>query len=238
MRFPTPAGLSDIAAAAIPVNYLTAYIALCVQAHIEKGETVLIHGAGGGVGIAAVQLAKRYGAVIIGTASAAKHDALRACGVEHLIDYGREDVAAAVRRLTGGRGVDVVLDPLGGRSFRRSYRLLAPLGRLVLYGVSQAVVGERRSWWGALKMLAQTPWFGALALMNENRGVFGLNLGRLWGEPARMASAMEVILREVDAGTLAPKVATTFPLERAREAHRFLQSRANVGKVVLTCGAP
>jgi NADPH:quinone reductase-like Zn-dependent oxidoreductase len=236
--FPTPARLSDVEAAAIPVNYLTAYVALRVQAHIEKGETVLIHGAGGGVGIAAVQLAKRYGAVMIGTASAAKHDALRAAGVEHLIDYNREDVAAAVRRLTGGRGVDVVLDPLGGRSFRQSYRLLAPLGRLVAYGVSTAVVGERRSWWGALKMLAQTPWFGAIALMNENRGVFGLNLGHLWGEPARMISAMEAILREVDAGTLTPKVATTFPLERAAEAHRFLQSRANVGKVVLTCGAP
>src|SRR5262249_3813345 len=134
--FPFHVDLSDAEAAALPVNYLTALIALYRMANIVAGETVLIHGAGGGVGIAAIQLARLRRATVIGTASSSKHDTLRSLGVEHLVDYRTADVAREVRRITGDRGVDVVLDPLGGQSFATSYRLLAPLGRLVMYGVS------------------------------------------------------------------------------------------------------
>src|ERR1051325_10569202 len=171
--FPLPDRLSDAEGAALPVNYLTALIALYRMANISAGETVLIHGAGGGVGIAATQLARLRRANIIGTASAAKHDALRAFGVAHAIDYRTSDVAREVRRLTNDRGVDVVLDPIGGRSFATSYRLLAPLGRLVIYGVSAVAGGERRSWWRAARTIVQMPTFKPLALLNQNRGVFG-----------------------------------------------------------------
>jgi NADPH:quinone reductase-like Zn-dependent oxidoreductase len=232
--FAAPASLDAPSAAAIPVNYLTALIALDRMANLSAGETVLVHGAGGGVGVAATQLAKLRGATVIGTASAAKHDAIRALGVDHAIDYRSTDVSAAVRRITNGRGVDVVLDPIGGRSFADSYRLLAPLGRMIAYGVSALAAGERRSVWRALTTIMRMPRFSPLSLMNRNRGVFGLNVGHLWGERDRLVEAMTALLDEVKAGRLRPVVARTFPLERAADAHRFMQSRSNIGKIVLT----
>jgi NADPH:quinone reductase-like Zn-dependent oxidoreductase len=234
LAFAIPGQLDHASAAAIPVNYLTAHIALRRMANLAAGETVLVHGAGGGVGIAATQIAKLRGATVLGTASASKHEAIRAIGVDHAIDYRRGDVAGDVRRLTNGRGVDVVLDPIGGRSFADSYRLLAPLGRLIVYGVSSMAGGERRSLLRALTVLVQMPRFKPLSLMNRNRGVFGLNVGHLWDERARLADAMRQVLDDVAAARLRPIVARTFPLERADDAHRFLQTRSNIGKVVLT----
>jgi len=232
--FPVPARLSEAEAAAVPVNYLTALLALYRMANISAGETVLIHGAAGGVGIAATQLARLRRATIIGTASASKHQALRTFGVDHTIDYGKVDVTAEVRRLTNGRGVDVVLDPLGGKSFKTSYALLAPFGRLVIYGVSGVASGERRNWWRVGRVLMQLPSFKPVSMMNHNRGVFGLNLGHLWDQRRQLAAAMDILLQEVDTERLRPVVAKTFPLERAADAHRFMQDRANIGKVVLT----
>ena len=234
LAFAIPGQLDHASAAAIPVNYLTAHIALRRMANLAAGETVLVHGAGGGVGIAATQIAKLRGATVLGTASASKHEAIRAIGVDHAIDYRRGDIVGDVRRLTNGRGVDVVLDPIGGRSFADSYRLLAPLGRLIIYGVSSMAGGERRSLLRALTVLVQMPRFKPLSLMNRNRGVFGLNVGHLWDERARLAEAMRQVLDDVAAARLRPIVARTFPLERADDAHRFLQTRSNIGKVVLT----
>jgi len=234
LTFPLPSTLGEAEAAAIPVSYLTALTALYRMANVVAGETVLIHGAGGGVGIAATQLARLRRARIIGTASTGKHDALRSFGVDHIIDYRHVDVAAEVRRLTGGRGVDVVLDPLGGSSFDTSYRLLAPLGRLVMCGVSSVAPGRRRSWWRALRAVQSMPRFKPISLMNNNRGVFGLNLGHLWSEVRHLTTAMELVLQEIAAGRLHPVIARTFLLEHAAVAHRFLHDRANIGKVVLT----
>jgi len=234
--FATPAALTDLEAAAIPVNYLTAAIALYKLANISAGETVLIYGAGGGVGIAATQLAKLRRAVVVGTASTSKIAALRAFGVDHAIDHRQQDVASEVRRITGDRGADVILDPIGGRNFSISYRLLAPLGRMVIYGASSIATGERRSVLQVLRTVLAMPRFKPLSLMNSNRAVMGLNLGHLWTEQAQLRSLMTMILDEATAGRLRPVIAQTFPLERAGDAHRYLQSRANVGKVVLTSG--
>jgi NADPH:quinone reductase-like Zn-dependent oxidoreductase len=232
--YPTPPILSDAEAAAIPVNYLTAFVALETLAHVNAGETVLIHGAGGGVGIAATQIAKQRGATVIGTASAMKLDAIRSLGVDHAIDHRQADVPAEVRRLTSGRGVDVVLDPIGGRSVRISYELLAPLGRLVIYGASSLASGERRNLLHVVRTLMTMPTFKPLSLMNRNRGVFGLNLGHLWSETARLRNAADALLAGFAAGALHPVIAKTFPLEKAADAHRYIQSRANIGKVILT----
>jgi synaptic vesicle membrane protein VAT-1 len=114
--------------AVIPVNYLTAWQLIVVMGGLKPNETVLIHSAGGGVGIAATQLAKHIGAKVIGTASTAKHGELRALGVDHLIDYRTEDFEARAREITGGRGVELILDPIGGDSLKKGYRLLAPTG--------------------------------------------------------------------------------------------------------------
>ena len=232
--FPIPDLLSDAEAAALPVNYLTAVVALYKMANIAPGESVVIHGAGGGVGIAAIQLARLRRARIIATASLGKHDALRSFGVDHVIDYRTADVSREVRKITGDRGVDVILDPIGGASFGQSYRLLAPLGRLIIYGVSTMARGERRNWWHAARAVMQMRPFKPLSLMNHNRGVFGLNLGHLWSERAQLAAAMQMLVQEVRERRLTPIVAKTFPLDRAGDAHRYLQARANIGKVVLT----
>jgi NADPH:quinone reductase-like Zn-dependent oxidoreductase len=229
-----PPRMSDVEAAGVLVTYLTAAIALYRMAAIEAGEVVLVHGAAGGVGTAAIQLARLRDARVIGTASAAKHEAVLRFGAEHCIDYTRENVTARVRALTHGRGVDVVLDPIGGASLRESYKLLAPLGRLVTFGVSDAVPGSRRNWWRAAKMLVQSPAFRQLSLMNHNRGVFGLNLGRLWTEGAKLQPIASLLIDGFESGRLQPIIARTFPLAEAAAAHRFLHERGNIGKVVLT----
>ncbi|MDQ3071310.1 MAG: zinc-binding dehydrogenase, partial [Acidobacteriota bacterium] len=226
--------LSDAEAASIPVVYMTAAIALYRMANVAAGETVLIHNAGGGVGIAAAQLAGLRRARLIGTASAGKHGALQQFGFEHLIDYRTADVFSDVKRLTGGRGVDVILDPLGGRSFAASYALLAPLGRMVMFGVQTIAPGRTRSLSAILSTLWAMPKFKPMSLMNRNRGVFGLNVGHLWSEREKLAPLMTSLVREFESDRLKTVVAKTFPLEQVADAHAYLQGRANIGKVVLT----
>ena len=232
--FHFPDALSDSEAAAVPVTYITAALALYRMAALAPGETVLVHNAGGGVGIAATQLARLRRATVIGTASAFKHDALRTFGVDHAIDYRHANVAEEVKKLTRGRGVDVILDPIGGNSFTSSYRMLAPLGRLIIFGLSSAAPTERRNLWRAFLAWKSTPRFDPLSLMNRNRGVFGLHVGHLWDQHRQIAPLIDMLISELRAGRLTPVVARTFPLERAADAHRFIQSRSNIGKVVLT----
>lgn len=231
--FRFPDALSDAEAASVPVTFLTAAIALYRMAGLASGDAVLVHNAGGGLGIAAVQLARLRRTTVFGTASAAKHTALASFGVEHAIDYRHANVRDEILKLTRGRGVDVVLDPIGGRSFAESYRMLAPMGRLIMVGVS-SVASERRSLVKLARAWWSMPAFSPLSLINRNRGVFGLNVAHLWDEHRPLQSLMEMILDELTAGRLQPVVSKTFPLERAADAHRFLQSRANIGKVVLT----
>lgn len=233
--FPRPDGMSAEIGAAIPVNYLTAYQLVVVMGGLRAGETMLVHSAGGGVGIAAIQFARRIGARIIGTASASKHDFLKGIGTDHCIDYTRDDFETKTREITDGRGVELVLDAVGGASFTKSYRSLAPSGRLGMFGVSTMVTGERRSLSSAVRAVASMPWFRftPIALMNENKGVFGVNLGHMWDQADRIGSWMESLLGEYRAGALAPVVAKTFALADAADAHRFIQERKNIGKVLL-----
>jgi NADPH:quinone reductase-like Zn-dependent oxidoreductase len=231
--FAMPEGMSFETAAAIPVNYLTAVLMLRRLAAVREGETVLVHAAAGGVGIAATQLCRAAGARVIGTASASKHATLAELGVAHAIDYHTEDFEAAVRRLTDGRGVDVVLDAVG--SFRKSYRCLAPLGRLVCFGVSSASAGIGPSRLRALAAIARIPFFHPIKLMNDNKAVMGVNLGHLWDHPS-LRDEMLGLLDDWRAGRIAPVISATYPLERAADAHRCLQERRNVGKVLLTPG--
>ena len=142
---PLPDRLSFEQGAAFPVNYATAYAALVIDGRPAEGDRVLIHAAAGGVGISATQIAKWVGAEIFGTASASKHDAIRAQGVEHAIDYRNQDFEEEVRRITDDEGVDVVIDALGPTSFRKDYRLLRPGGRLIMYGLSEASTEKGRS---------------------------------------------------------------------------------------------
>jgi NADPH:quinone reductase-like Zn-dependent oxidoreductase len=232
--FALPSTMSFADAAAIPVNYFTAYLAVHHFGNLQDGERVLIHNAGGGVGIAALQLAKLRDVTVLGTASAGKHARLEELGLDHAIDYRSEDVGAAVDRLTGGAGVHLVLDPLGGPSIKADYRMLAPLGRIIAYGASKVVSGRTRSVPRALSVLLRMPRFSPFNLMNDNAGVLGLNLGHLWSEIARLRHVGERILELAAEGRIAPRAAHTFPFEEVREAHRFIHDRKNTGKVVLT----
>ncbi|HTO71079.1 MAG TPA: medium chain dehydrogenase/reductase family protein [Myxococcota bacterium] len=230
-----PADMSAPAGAALPVNYLTAWQIVEVMGGLRAGQTVLVHSAGGGVGIATLQLAKRIGARVIGTASSAKHESLARLGLDFAIDPARDDFEARVREYTRGRGVDLVLDAVGGASFRKSYRCLAPTGRLAMFGLSAAASGKRRNPFRVLATAARTPWFhfNPARLIHENKGVFGVNLAHLWDEIDRVNGWLDALLGCWQRREIAPLISATFPLERAAEAHHYLQDRKNVGKVVL-----
>jgi synaptic vesicle membrane protein VAT-1 len=230
--FRVPAGKSCEAGAALTVNYLTAYAALVDQGHLQKGQRVLIHGAAGGVGIAAVQIAKIFGAEIYGTASASKHEVLKKEGV-HCIDYRAEDFEKVVRAKTKGQGVHVALDPVGGASFSKSYRSLAKGGKLILYGFSAAAPGEKRSMLRVGWEWLRTPSFSAFDLMMDNRGVVGLHLGRMTDQKEPLTRAMRQLVEWWEQGKIEPMVGASFPAALASKAHEYIQSRQNVGKVVL-----
>jgi NADPH:quinone reductase-like Zn-dependent oxidoreductase len=224
--------------AAIPVNYGTAYAALIVMGSLREGDRVLIHAAAGGVGISATQIAHNAGAEIFGTASPSKHEAIRAQGVNHPIDYRSLDFEAETMRITGGEGVDLIIDALGPTSFRKDYRLLRQGGRLVMYGLSEGSKDGERSIAAMLKSLvsmpsATMPWWKSLLIMNENKGVFGLNMLKWWDAEGSLDRVLDPLSADLDAGRLDPVVAEAFPFERAGEAHQFIAERRNVGKVVL-----
>lgn len=235
---PLPERLSFEQGAAFPVNYGTAYAALVLMGGLREGQRVLIQAAAGGVGIAATQIARNLGAEIFGTASAAKHEAIRAQGVAHPIDYRSLDFAAEVMRISGGEGVDLVIDALGPASFRKDYRLLRPGGKLVMFGLSDAQPGGARSLAATLRSLAAMPlatmpWWKSLNLMNENKGVFGLNMLSWWDREGDLDRVTEPLVANLAAGRLEPVVAASFPFAEAGAAHEFIGQRRNVGKVVL-----
>lgn len=233
--FLRPPNMSAREGASIPVNYLTAWQLVVVMGGLKAGETVLVHSAGGGVGIAATQIAKHIGAKVIGTASASKHEELRALGVDHLIDYRTEDFEERARQITGGRGVELILDAVGGDSLKKGYRLLAPTGRLGVFGASSAATSKGAGYLGMVSMLANTPWvqFNPLSLMNANKGVFGVNLGHMWGEFDRVRPWMDQLIGLWEIGVIKPKIARVFNFDEAPAAHHFIQDRKNIGKVLL-----
>jgi synaptic vesicle membrane protein VAT-1 len=218
-------------AAAIPVNYLTAWLMLVKLGNVQGGDRVLVHAAAGGVGQAALQICQWKGATVIGTASAGKHPRLRELGVAHVVDYRNEDYETVVRERLGE--VDIVLDAVGGASFRKGYRLLAPMGRMFMFGVSSFAPGKTRSMLSAVRGLIGMPSFRPLSLMNDNRGVFGINLGHLWEQAPALVGMLEAILALVHEGVLDPVVDRTFGFGEAAQAHGYLQDRKNFGKVLL-----
>jgi NADPH:quinone reductase-like Zn-dependent oxidoreductase len=233
-----PKKLSFEQGAAVPVNYGTAYAALVIMGGLREGDRALIQAAAGGVGIAGTQIAKSLGAEIFGTASPSKHDAIREQGVAHAIDYRNQDFEAEVMRITEGEGVDVIIDAIGPSSFRKDYRILRPGGRLIMFGASEIQTGEKRNVRAALGGLmrmprATMPWWKSLAVMNENKGVFGLNMLSWWNTEGSLDRLTDPLTDGLADGTLTPVIAESFPFDRAADAHRFIAERKNIGKVVL-----
>jgi NADPH:quinone reductase-like Zn-dependent oxidoreductase len=190
--------------------------------------------AAGGVGIAAIQLCRRVpGVTIFGTASASKHDFLRKIGVHHPIDYRTRDFEAVVRDLTNGRGVHLVLDPMGGRHWQKNYRLLAPLGRLMLYGVANAARPGTRSLLRVASQVLQSPRWKPMSLMDSSRAVMGLNMGKFFDEPGVINAGLDELATLVNAGVARPIIDRVFPFTEAAAAHERIERRENIGKVVL-----
>jgi NADPH:quinone reductase-like Zn-dependent oxidoreductase len=213
--------------AAIQVNYTTAWAALVSYGNLEAGQRVLIHSAGGGVGIAATQIARRLGAEVYGTASAGKHQQIVELGCEHPLDYNQAGWEDGLPKF------DVILDAVGGKSFRTSYSLLRPGGRLIAYGASAVVSGQRRNLVTALGTVARMPRFNMIKQMSESKAVIGLNMLSLWKDRGTLAPAFAPLRPLLEDGTIKPVVAGTFSFEDAGAAQTMITERRNVGKVVL-----
>lgn len=228
---PDDANLTEVAA--LPVNYITAWQLLVVMGALSSDETILIHNAGGGVGLAAIDIARHIGAQIIGTASAKKHEFLLQHGADHLIDYQTQDWEQEVRRLTNNKGVELIIDPIGGPYWKKNYGLLRPTGRVGFFGISYASTPNSRSGLGLLKILRHYTWFNPPHLMNTNRGTFGVNVGHLWQEGEKLGNWVGHILEGWRDGWIRPRVDKIFPAEKAADAHEFIEERRNIGKVLL-----
>jgi len=229
-----PDAMSFEEGAALPVNYLTAYHMLFRVANVRSGEKVLIHMAAGGVGIAALQLCQTVeGVTTFGTASASKHAFLKGAGCDHPIDYRTVDYAETIRGMTDGRGVDIVLDALGGNDWKKGYGLLAPVGRMVAFGFANMASGEKRNLFNVGKQLLSVPKWSPMQLMGDNRVLAGVNMLHLFGELELLKEEVEAILALYEQGKVKPHIDSSFTFEQAAAAHQRMHARKNVGKIVL-----
>jgi synaptic vesicle membrane protein VAT-1 len=230
--FRMPEKMTFEQAAALPVVYLTAYNMMLFTGTTRPGSSVLIHSAAGGVGLAAIQIARTRGCTIFGTASPGKHDFLRQHGVAHPIDSGG-DYVAAVRQVVGDKGVDLILDPVGGKSWTTGYELLAPCGRLVAFGMSAVSSGKKRSLFHAAAQVMKIKKISPMQLMGDNKTVSGTNMGHLFNRIDLLRPQFAALLGMYGAGEIEPHVDRTFSFEEAPAAHHFIHDRKAVGKILL-----
>ena len=230
--FVKPDVLSFEQAAGLPVVYITAWQLLVVMGGLQSGETVLVQNAGGGVGLAALDIIKHVGGIAIGTASAHKHDFLRKRGYDHLIDYREQDWFREVMQITNNKGVELIIDPMGSAYWKQDYKALRHTGRLGMFGVSSLTESGGKVW-NAIKFFSKLPRFNPISLMNQNRSVFGVNIGHMWHESEMVGTWFSSLLQGVNDGWINPHVDRIFKFKDAAESHRYIEERKNVGKVVL-----
>lgn len=235
--FPYPPEITPSQAAAVPVVFLTAWVALFETGHARPGDRVLVLGAGGGVGTSAVQLARARDLVVYGTAGTPEKRAFvtEELGAHACFDSRGNWEPELWKALGKSRALDIALDPVGGRATRSCSRMLGPLGRLVFYGMSEALPARKRNWLRALLARIRTPSIHPLSLVGKNQGVFGIHLLHLKEKEGLLRPALEEIYSGVAEGRWKPIMDRSFPLTRdgAVEAHHFLHDRKNLGKVVL-----
>lgn len=233
--FEKPKSLSFEQAAALPVNYITAWVLIKIMGSLQPQESILIHNVGGGVGLASLQVAQHIGAKTYGTASPRKHEFLAEQGLDHPIDYRNNDWFDQIMKMTDSRGVELIIDPLGGKEWKKSYKALRSTGRLGMFGVSSASEGSSGIW-AKLKLLAtvvKMPFFHPIPLLDKNRGVFGVNVGHLWHEKEKAQLWLNQLLDGVNEGWISPHVDQTFSFDKVADAHQYIEERKNIGKVIL-----
>jgi NADPH2:quinone reductase len=226
--------MSNGVAAALATQYCTAYYAACEATNLFAGERVLIHAAAGGVGTALVQLAKLKGCEVFGTAGSDEKLAyLKTIGVDRPINYRTGDFVDSVRTALNGRGLDVVFDSLGGKTYRQSKRLLGAGGRIVSFGVAE-LSGKRAGILSALNMALNFGFIHPLLLLMKSHATVGVNMLRLADQrPEVLQRILRAVVQLANEGRLAPHVGGTFPADRIAEAHRLLEGRASIGKIVV-----
>ncbi len=221
---PRPKPLSMIEAAGVPETYFTVFDNVFTRGALKSGETLLVHGGSSGIGSTAIQLAKQFGATVIATAgSAEKCDFCRKIGADHAIDYRTQDFVAEVLKITDKRGVDVILDMVGGPYIAKNVSLLALEGRLVQIAFLQGPMVEKLNF---------TP------VMVKRLTLTGSTLRpRTLAQKASVAAALrEKVWPLLDSGAVKPLIHATFPMEQTREAHALMESSAHLGKIMVTTG--
>ena len=230
---PLPNNFKLDEAAAFPVTYITAYMMMFDLGNLQDGDTFLIHGAGGGVGTAAIQLAKTKNIKIIGTSSSWKHDRLTKMGVDKCIDYNTDNTEKEIMDFTNGKGVDLVIDPIGAKNWKLSYRVLGKMGKLIIYGDQNLVKGDKLKPIVAMKEIYSMPKYKPMDLMSNNKAVMGYHLGRFKGHEWKVKRSIENLIKLVNENNLHPIIDSKFSFKDAPKAHRHIQSRKNFGKVLL-----
>jgi len=225
-----PAGV----AVALATQYCTAWYAAEEMVRLFPGDRVLVQAAAGGVGTALVQIAKRHGCVVYATAgSQTKIDYLESLGVDHPINYLQKDFAREVRSICGKRGLDVVFDSIGGKTFRKGYDLLASGGRIVAFGVA-GMTGNRMNIFHILRTVLGFGFFHSLPLISNSKSVLGVNMLRIAEDrPDVLQRCMCTVVNLTEKGELNPKVGGEFPADQVADAHAFLEMRKSTGKVFL-----
>tara|TARA_B100000575_G_scaffold45062_1_gene32279 strand:- start:457 stop:1467 length:1011 start_codon:yes stop_codon:yes gene_type:complete len=228
--FKIPDEITFEIAAAFPAVYFTSYLMVIHPGALQPGESILIHGAAGGVGLAATELAKIAGAKnIFGTCSPNKHDFISDNGV---LPVDKHNFLAEIMDWTEGQGVDLVLDPIGGEHLMQSYRCLGSGGRVCSFGISDMAPTKRKSQLARLKSWLTFPKFDPLKMMSSNRGVFGIHLGR-WKNLDHLEKAKEDLISWIGEGKINPHVDKVFSKEQASDAHHYIQDRKNIGKILI-----
>ena len=230
MKMPERMSFED--GAAFPVVYVTAHNMMLFTGHLRPKSSVLILSAAGGVGLAAIQIAKTRGCEIFGSASRSKHEFLKQQGCHHVLDSSA-DFAPQVRDIVGKRGIDLILDPVGGTSWTRAYELLAPCGRLVAFGLSAVAGGNTRSLLRAATQLLSVKRFSPMQMMDDNKTISGTNMGHLFSHPELIEPQLVALLEMYDRGELSPHVDRAFSFEEAGAAHQYIHDRKARGKVLL-----
>ncbi|MCO5088135.1 MAG: NAD(P)H-quinone oxidoreductase [Methylobacteriaceae bacterium] len=221
---PRPKALSMLEAAGVPETYFTVYDNVFTRGRLTRGETLLVHGGSSGIGSTAIQLAKHFGATVIATAgSAEKCDFCRKIGADYAIDYRTQDFVAEVLKITDKRGVDVILDMVGGPYIPKNVSILALEGRLVQIAFLQGPMVEKLNF---------TP------VMVKRLTLTGSTLRpRTLAQKATVAAALrEKVWPLLDTGAVKPLVHATFPMEQTRQAHELMESSAHLGKIMVTTG--
>jgi NADPH2:quinone reductase len=217
--FPIPDNVSDEAALCVLIQGTTAWHLLKTMGHLRAGETVLIHAAAGGVGTIAIQLAKMWGATVIAsTSSPEKSELAMSLGADHVISANSADLAGDIRKANGGKGVDIVLEMIGGAAFDQSLLALADFGRMITFGMASRT--------------APTPVHPG-SLMHGSKTIAGFWLANCFAHKELMHDVVAELFSLIGSGALKPVIGATFPLAEAADAHRAMLARGTTGKIVL-----